>query len=60
MQIIAVILWLTSIILAIFTPNIDSVVKLLGSLASSFILFFPGWYKIKLFTTFIGMILHNK
>ncbi|CAL4073005.1 unnamed protein product [Meganyctiphanes norvegica] len=40
--VIAIILWGSSIILAIFTPNINIVVKLLGCLAALFIFIFPG------------------
>ncbi|KAK4327153.1 hypothetical protein Pmani_002382 [Petrolisthes manimaculis] len=41
-KVIAVLLWILSILMAIFTPNINIVVKLLGSLAAFFIFVFPG------------------
>lgn len=41
-QVIALCLWAASILMAVFTPNINIVVKLLGSLAAIFIFVFPG------------------
>lgn len=41
-RIIALLLWAASILMALFTPNINIVVKLLGSLAAIFIFVFPG------------------
>ncbi|KAK3858420.1 hypothetical protein Pcinc_035394 [Petrolisthes cinctipes] len=41
-KVIAVLLWIMSILMAVFTPNINIVVKLLGSLAAFFIFVFPG------------------
>ncbi|XP_076035204.1 sodium-coupled neutral amino acid transporter 7-like [Oratosquilla oratoria] len=47
-KLIAVILWISSIVLAVFTPNINIVVKLLGSLAAVFIFVFPGMCLIQM------------
>ncbi|XP_050725311.1 putative sodium-coupled neutral amino acid transporter 7 [Eriocheir sinensis] len=41
-RIIALLLWAASMLMAIFTPNINIVVKLLGSMAAIFIFVFPG------------------
>ncbi|XP_069948994.1 sodium-coupled neutral amino acid transporter 7 isoform X2 [Cherax quadricarinatus] len=41
-KLIALTLWGTSMLIAVFTPNINIVVKLLGSLAAIFIFVFPG------------------
>ncbi|KAG0729676.1 putative sodium-coupled neutral amino acid transporter 7 [Chionoecetes opilio] len=41
-KVIALLLWAASILMALFTPNINIVVKLLGSLAAIFIFVFPG------------------
>ncbi|KAK7041538.1 hypothetical protein SK128_017079, partial [Halocaridina rubra] len=40
-KVIAVVLWAASIIMAVFTPNINVVVEVLGSLAAFFIFVFP-------------------
>ncbi|XP_066968924.1 sodium-coupled neutral amino acid transporter 7-like [Macrobrachium rosenbergii] len=47
-RIIAIVLWVSSILMAAFTPNIDIVVKLLGSLAAFFIFVFPGMSLLQL------------
>lgn len=47
-KVIAVFLWAASILFAVFTPNINIVVKLLGSLAAIFIFVFPGMCMVQL------------
>ncbi|KAK7069878.1 hypothetical protein SK128_017078 [Halocaridina rubra] len=57
LQVIAVVLWAASIIMAVLTPNINVVVEVLGSLAAFFIFVFPGMCLLQL--TLVGGELHS-